>query len=163
MNKLWIYGWILLIGSCQTLPQKKQNIVEFYGEWQIDYEQTIQELMESHSLDKELHEDLYKNLLQQIREEYSDASLKLRKQEQQNQWEFTYTVTKNSQPQKNTQKGTFTYIPISETKYTLELTSEEKEKEILQIEILQKDLLKITLQNPQPHLRYVLYLKRKYD
>jgi hypothetical protein len=164
MKKNFLCGLILIFFfSCNIFSTKKNNqyinkqqiLKEIYGTWKMDYEETTKSLLRKNSFDPEIDIDIYNNFLTQIKKEVPFAQFQFffNENNQENLWQFDYTLTKD-QVIKKTSKGTFSIRDINITDFYLILelkevpTDTEKiKKEIIRLDLLEKNKIKLTLQN----------------
>jgi len=164
MKKNFLFGLILIFFfSCNIFSTKKNNpyinkqqiLKEIYGTWKMDYEETTKSLLRKNSFDPEIDIDIYNNFLTQIKKEVPFAQFQFffNENNQENLWQFDYTLTKD-QVIKQTSNGTFSIIDINISDFYLimelkeALTDKEKiKKEIIRLDLIEKNKIKLTLQN----------------
>ena len=148
-----IFLWILIFCSTQQLKNNVQSndfLQEFNGTWVIDYENTTKALLIKNKLDPEIDVDIYENFLSQIKKDIPQAKITfdVKQNENSHQWQFQYTKKENNKTISKKHQGTFQILDIKNHSIILELI-EAKEKETVQIELLEKNRLKISLHNIQ--------------
>jgi len=148
-----IFLLILIFCSTHQLKNNLQNndfFEEFNGTWIIDYENTTKALLIKNKLDPEIDVDIYENFLSQIKKDIPNAKItfEIKQNENSHQWQFQYTKKENNQTISKNHQGTFQILDIKNHSIILELI-EAKEKETLQIELIDKNRIKISLHNMQ--------------
>ena len=146
---LWIFIFCISQQS-KNSPTTNDFIKEFNGTWSIDYENTTKALLIKNKFDPEIDVDIYENFLSQIKKDIPNAKItfEIKQNENSHHWQFQYTKKENNQTISKNHQGTFQILDIKKHLMILEL-SEAKEKETLQIELIDNNRLKISLQNMQ--------------